>query len=87
MFGGTSFYNAGKYASPGMAEALAAAGASQDQSERATAFSEVIKLSQEDALVVPVLHNPNINAMYGKVGGFVPNLYGKIDVSFLWAEG
>jgi ABC-type transport system substrate-binding protein len=86
MFSSKSFYNAGKYASPGMDDALAAAGASQDQAERAAGFSKIIKLSQDDAIVAPLLHNPNINALHSNVGGFVPNLYGKIDVSFLWVE-
>ena len=86
LFAANSFYNAGKYDSPGMTAALEVAGATQDHDARADAFADVISLSQEDALLLPLLHQPDINAVYGNVGGFVPNLYGKIDVSFLWRE-
>jgi peptide/nickel transport system permease protein/peptide/nickel transport system substrate-binding protein len=84
LYGSTSFYNAGKYASPGMDEALAAAVASQDQADRAAAFSTVIELSQDDALWMPFLHEPDITALSDDIEGLVPNLYGKVDVSFLW---
>ena len=47
-------------------------GATQDQDARAEAFSEVIRLSQEDALILPLLHQPDITAVYGDIGGFVP---------------
>ena len=86
LFAANSFYNAGKYDSPGMSAALEVAGAAQDQAARADAFSEVIRLSQEDALLLPLLHQSDINALFGDVDGFVPNLYGKTDVSFLWRE-
>jgi peptide/nickel transport system permease protein/peptide/nickel transport system substrate-binding protein len=86
LFAADAFYNAGKHDSPGMAAALEAAGGAQDQDARAEAFSEVIRLSQEDALLLPLLHQPDITAVFGDVGGFVPNLYGKVDVSFLWRE-
>jgi peptide/nickel transport system substrate-binding protein len=86
LFAANSFYNAGKYDSPGMTAALEVAGAAQDHTARAAAFSDVIRLSQEDALLLPLLHQPDINAVSGDIGGFVPNLYGKIDVSFLWRE-
>jgi peptide/nickel transport system permease protein/peptide/nickel transport system substrate-binding protein len=84
LFSASAFYNAGHYDSPGMADALAAAAKSSDQAERAKAFSQVIKLSQDDNLFVPLIHQADIDAMSKKVGGFQPNLYGKVDVSFLW---
>jgi ABC-type transport system substrate-binding protein len=86
LFAADSFYNAGKYDSPGMAAALESAGATQDQDARAEVFSEIVRLSQDDALLLPLLHQPDITALYGDIGGFVPNLYGKVDVSFLWRE-
>ncbi|MFV0307625.1 MAG: ABC transporter substrate-binding protein [Desertimonas sp.] len=86
LFAADSFYNAGDYDSPGMAEALELAGATLDQDARAEAFSEVIRLSQDDAILLPVLHQPDITAVGDDIGGFVPNLYGKVDVSFLWLE-
>jgi ABC-type transport system substrate-binding protein len=84
LFAPDAFYNAGKYESPGMAEALEEAGATLGQDARAEAFSEVVRLTQEDALLLPLLHQPDITAVYDHIGGFVPNLYGKVDVSFLW---
>jgi ABC-type transport system substrate-binding protein len=81
-----AFYNAGKYESPGMTEALEKAGSTLGKEERADAFSEVVSLVQDDALVLPLLHQPDITAVYDDIGGFVPNLYGKVDVSFMWRE-
>jgi peptide/nickel transport system substrate-binding protein len=84
LFGSKAFYNAGKVAFPGMDEALSAAGKSADTKERAKAFNSVVKISQDQAIFTPLLHQPDVNAFNKKVGGFAPNLYGKIDVSFLW---
>jgi ABC-type transport system substrate-binding protein len=84
LFSPNGYYNAGKYTSPGMVDALNAAGTSTDQAARAQAFSKVIQLSQQDSLFVPLLHQADIDAFSKKVGGFQPNLYGKVDVSFLW---
>jgi len=86
LFAANAFYNAGKYDSPGMADALAAAGKSADQAERAKAFANVVKLSQDDALIGPLLHQADINAYNKNVGGFQPNLYGKIDIANLWRQ-
>jgi peptide/nickel transport system permease protein/peptide/nickel transport system substrate-binding protein len=84
LFAKDSFYNAGKLAAPGMDDALAKAGSSQEQSDRAAAFHDVVKIFQDQALGLVLLHQPDINAYYDKVGGFTPNVYGKIDISFLW---
>jgi peptide/nickel transport system permease protein/peptide/nickel transport system substrate-binding protein len=86
LFAADTFYNAGNYDSPGMADALAAAGASADPTERAAAFAEIVRISQDDALLLPLVHQPDISGVYDDVGGFVPNLYGKTDISFLWHE-
>lgn len=84
LFSSTSFYNAGGYAAPGMDDALAAAASAQTQEERAAAFGTVTSLNQENVLWVPFLSEPNVTAINENVGGLVTNLYGKIDVSFLW---
>jgi ABC-type transport system substrate-binding protein len=86
LFAKAAFYNAGHVEAPGMEAALAAAGSSADQAERGKAFHEVVKIFQEQALGLVLLHQPDIDAYYKKVGGFVPNLYGKIDLSFLWIK-
>ena len=83
LFSSSSFYNAGAYAAPGMDEALAAAASAQTQDERAAAFSEVSSLNQEYMMWVPFLSEPNVTAVNDNVQGVEPNLYGKIDVSFL----
>jgi ABC-type transport system substrate-binding protein len=69
-----------------MDDALAKAGSAQTQSDRAAAFHDVVKIAQDQALGLILLHQPDINAYYDHVGGFTPNLYGKIDVSFLWLK-
>ena len=83
LFASASFYNAGGYAAPGMDDALSAAASAQSQSERASAFSKVTSLNQQYVVWLPLLSEPNITATYKNVQGLVPNLYGKIDVSFL----
>jgi ABC-type transport system substrate-binding protein len=84
LFSSASFYNAGGYAAPGMDDALAAAASAQSQSERATAFGKVTSLNQRYVVWLPLLSDPNVTAIDKKIQGLVPNLYGKIDVSFLW---
>jgi len=84
MFSPDGFYNAGGYESPGMVEALDRAGSELDPEARAEAFHEVMRLSQEDGLYLPLLHQPDITAFYDDIAGFTPNLYGKVDVSFMW---
>jgi peptide/nickel transport system permease protein/peptide/nickel transport system substrate-binding protein len=86
LFAADTFYNAGNYDAPGMSDALEAAGASADHDERAAAFAEIVRISQDDALLLPLVHQPDITAVHEGVGGFVPNLYGKPDISFLWQE-
>ncbi|MCU1504708.1 MAG: extracellular solute-binding protein family 5, partial [Ilumatobacteraceae bacterium] len=86
LFAKDSFYNPGHFDAPGMAAALVAAGSSANQADRAKAFHEVVKISQDQATHLVLLHQPDVNAYYTKVGGFVPNLYGKIDLSFLWIK-
>jgi peptide/nickel transport system permease protein/peptide/nickel transport system substrate-binding protein len=86
LFGPASFYNAGKVATPGMAEALAAAGYGADLEARGRSFHDVIDISQQESLFIPLSHVPDINAFRDGVGGFQPTLYGKPDLSFLWLE-
>lgn len=83
LFGVPSFFNAGAYDAPGMATALNAASGGADIKSRATAFRDVISISQSEALHVPLLFVPNVDAYSTKVKGFVPTL-GKPDVSFVW---
>lgn len=84
LLAATSFYNAGAYSPPGMASALAAAAGDQTQSGRAAALSKITALNQKYVVWLPLLNEPNVTAIDSTVHGLVPNLYGKIDVSFLW---
>lgn len=83
LLSATSFYNAGGYAAPGMADALSAAAAAQSQDARKAAFSKVIQLNQQYVMWIPLLNEPNVTAVSDKVKGVTPTLYGKIDISFL----
>ena len=85
LFGVPSFFNAGGYDAPGMAEAIDASAAAEDIDSRAEAFNEVIAISQDEALHVPLVHVPNVDAFAGNIQGFTPTL-GKADVSFVWLE-
>ncbi|MDF6046122.1 ABC transporter substrate-binding protein [Streptomyces sp. JH14] len=83
LLSSTSFYNAGAYAAPGMPEALSAAAAAQTDADRVAALSKVVDLNQQSVVWLPLLSEPNVTAASDKVQGIDPNLYGKIDVSFL----
>ena len=82
LFLSTSFYNTG-FNAPGMDDALAEAASAQTQEERAAAFATVSDLNQQYAMWIPLLSEPNVTGVSDDVQGVVPNLYGKIDVSFL----
>jgi peptide/nickel transport system substrate-binding protein len=82
LYAPNSFFNAGKYAAPGMADALAASIVG-DIDQRAQAIKKVTTIAQQQALNIPVAFIPNVDAYSKKVGGYVPSL-GKSDVSFLW---
>ncbi|MBN9063761.1 MAG: hypothetical protein J0H41_15110 [Rhizobiales bacterium] len=86
LFSPKSFFNAGGYLAPGMDVALSRASSEQDPAKRAAAFSEISRLNQQYVIWLPLLSQPNITAISKSVRGLVPNLYGKIDVSFLTRE-
>jgi peptide/nickel transport system substrate-binding protein len=84
LLSSASFYNAGAYSPPGMAAALAAAAGDQTQAGRAAALRTIDTLNQKYVVWLPLLAEPNVTAIDSTVHGLVPNLYGKVDVSFLW---
>ncbi len=84
LLSSASFYNAAAYSPPGMASALAAAAGDQTQSGRAAALRTITALNQKYVVWLPLLNEPNVTAIDNTVQGLVPNLYGKVDVSFLW---
>jgi peptide/nickel transport system substrate-binding protein len=84
LFASDSYFNAGKYAAPGMAAALAASEIG-DPNQRAVAINQVGEIAEQQALNIPVAFIPNIDAYSKNVGGYAPSL-GKADVSFLWLK-
>lgn len=78
LFGKDSFYNAGRADPvPGLAEALLATRASADIAGRKAAFAILERLVTENALVVPLLFQFEMDAHTKKVRGYQPNLLGK----------
>jgi ABC-type transport system substrate-binding protein len=78
MFGKDSFYNVGRTDPvPGLAEALLATRESSDIAARKTAFATLQRLVTENALVVPLLFQFEMDAHTAKVKGYLPNLLGK----------
>ncbi len=77
LFGKGAYFNAGRGETPGFAAALAATEASTDLAARKAAFVPLQKLVLDQALMLPIMFDPNITAFTKKVQGFVPNLIGK----------
>jgi ABC-type transport system substrate-binding protein len=78
MFGKDSFYNSGRADPvPGLAEALLATRESADIPARKAAFARLQRLVTENALVVPLLFQLEMDAHTTKVKGYQPNLLGK----------
>ncbi|MPY95797.1 MAG: hypothetical protein GEV08_22905 [Acidimicrobiia bacterium] len=83
-FSSAGYYNAGKYQPEGFDQLIADATVSADPEERAAAFEPLMQVVSDEALYAPLVHAPAIDGMRENVHGYVPNLYGKPDVSFLW---
>jgi peptide/nickel transport system substrate-binding protein len=84
LIAASSFYNAGNYA-PSNVNALIAAGQkSASTAARRAAYLPLAQLVKAQALWMPLVFDPAVNIYLPKVKGFTPNLYGKIDISFLW---
>lgn len=78
LFGKTSFYNAGRADPvPGLAEALLATRESSDLIARQAAFARLERMVSENALVVPLLFQFEMDAHSKKVKSYRPNLLGK----------
>lgn len=82
----TGFFNGGKYSEPGVEEKLAAGNEVTETSERVAAFDGAAKYLVDSLLFIPMVHVPQLTAYAPKVKGYVPFLYGKADVSFLWID-
>jgi peptide/nickel transport system substrate-binding protein len=80
----SSFYNAGNYAPPGTTGLIAAGQKDSATSARAAAYLPLAQLVKSQALFLPLVFTPAVNVYHPTVKGFQANLYGKIDISFLW---
>ncbi len=87
MFATGSYYNAGRTEwSPELTAALLESRASEDLAARKAAFARVQKIVVEDALVMPLLFQLELDAQAAKVKGYRPNLLGKPRFDGVWLE-
>ncbi|CAN5224133.1 ABC transporter substrate-binding protein [soil metagenome] len=78
MFDKTSFINASRMEGvPGLEAAMLTCRSASDIDERRKAIHKVLRMVNEAALYVPLLLQPEVDAMSSKVKGFKPNLLGK----------
>ena len=88
MFSGGSFYNAGRNeAVPEIGPALLETRKYQDIPARKQAFSKLQRIVTENALVVPLVFQFEMDAHTQRVKGYRPNLLGKPKFEFVWLEG
>lgn len=88
MFDKTSFINASRMeGAPGLEAAMLEARRLQKLEERRAAIHKVLRLVNEHALYVPLLLQPEVDAMTARVKGFKPNLLGKPRFDDTWLEG
>ena len=87
MFGKDAFYNVGRADPvPELAQALADTRRDQGIPERKKAFARMQKLVFENALVVPLQFQFEMDAHTAKVKGFKPNLLGKPRFEAVWLD-
>ncbi len=85
MFSKNAYYNAGHAAPPAeLPAALAAAQASPDLDKRRAAFRTVQQIVSDNALFLPLVFDPEIDAHSPKVKGYRPNLLGKPKFEEVW---
>lgn len=77
MFAEGSFFNAGRGATPGLAEALAEARAGATIEARKASFVKVQRIVTEAALFCPIMFDVQLVVHAKKVQGYRPNLIGK----------
>jgi ABC-type transport system substrate-binding protein len=86
LFGKGAYFNAGRGETPGLEQALTATVATTDLAERKKAFVPLQQLVLDQALMVPIMFDPDIVAFNKKVKGFVPNLLGKARFDGVYLE-
>jgi peptide/nickel transport system permease protein/peptide/nickel transport system substrate-binding protein len=83
LFSKETYQNPAKVEIPGLEAVLADAIATEDLDERAAKYAEANALITEAAPYMPVIYRQGITALADNVTGYVPNLLGKPNVSFL----
>jgi peptide/nickel transport system permease protein/peptide/nickel transport system substrate-binding protein len=83
LFTKDTYQNPAHVEIPGLADALTQAVATDDLDQRAAKYAEANTLITQAAPYAPLLYRQNIIAYGDNVVGYVPNLLGKPNVSFL----
>ena len=78
LFGKQAFLNAGHWEPEGFNEALVASEATSDLAVRKQALAKVQRIVAENALMVPLIFDPQFTVMSKRVEGFTPNLFGRL---------
>lgn len=77
IFGEDAFFNAGKYAVPGLNELLAEAAATTDVETREEVYSRIVPLTLEESIIAPLFFRSTTDAFTTDVTGYEPNLLSK----------
>ena len=77
LFGGESYYNAGRTAEPSLTALLARSREVEKTEERAKVFSELQRNVMENALTAPIAFSFELSGLVERFAGYEPNLLGK----------
>lgn len=77
LFGESSFFNAGRAATPGLAQAMVEAQSGASLEARKAAFVKVQRLALEQALFCPIMFDVQMVVHTNRLKGYKPNLIGK----------
>ncbi|WP_134322778.1 ABC transporter substrate-binding protein [Cumulibacter soli] len=82
----TGYFNGGKYSEPDAQEKIDAGNEVVGDDARVEAFEPTAQYFVDSLLFLPMVFSPRVTAMDPSVKGYVPKIYGKTDVSFLWID-
>jgi ABC-type transport system substrate-binding protein len=77
LFSSKGFLNPGKFNTPGLDDAIAAANAETDQTKRASLLGDVAKIISDNYRTVPLYAKPFTAVLADNVVGYVPSSNGK----------
>lgn len=88
MFDPKSFINPSRmWGAPGLEQAMADCRTTFDLEGRKKAIGKVLKILNDNALYVPLVLQPEVDAMSTRVKGFKPNMLGKPRFEEVYLEG